>query len=200
MSRCFICLEQGGCCLRRPCQRSGCSIRVHWLCYLRWYFNENYRAACPCGCYINTYRFGLPPTFKTMEAMAQHRLGPTATPAPGIVEISPSNRWGCSCFPGWRAETQLQVSLFTYCTVFFLLAGYLGKLIVWELVGNFQVKFWTLTGFCFHFMGWIITCVILATVKVCLTETPESDLPVSSESTEDADIIVPEPVSCQISI
>ena len=178
----------------RVCPRKPCNFRVHWLCYLRWYFNDNYRAYCPCGCYINTYRFGLPPSFKTMEAISRR----TRRLAPDQVEISPSNRWYCRCCPDWNAETQLHASLILYFVTFFILAGYLGKLLLWKVLSKFQVDFWTLTGFCYHFMGWMISCVLLALIKALLVECPGENHHESRVTEEDNRITIP--VNCQTSV
>ena len=181
MVQCMICLEEGGCCLWRVCGRKPCNFRVHWLCYLRWYFDDNYRAHCPCGCYINTYSFGLPPSFKTMEAISRR----TRSLATDQVEISPNNRWYC-----WNAETQLHASL--------ILAGYLGKLLWWKVLSKFQVDFWTLTRFCYHFMGWMISYVLLAIIKVLLVDCPGETHHETRVTEEDNRITIP--VNCQTSV
>lgn len=166
MTQCIICLEEGGCCLWRVCSRKTCNFRVHWLCYLRWYFNDNYRPHCPCGCYINTYSFCLPPSFKTLEAISRQ----PRSLAREQVEVSISNRLHCK-----NTETKFYLYLVLYFTSFFILSGYLGKLLLWKIWDVFHFDFWSLNGFCYHFMGWLLTCLLLSIVKVLLVEPPTQD-------------------------
>jgi len=169
MSICMICLENSNRCqLRGVCGNNNCTIRIHNCCYYQWYFDESYSDRCPCGKYVNTYRFGLPPVSGSLDRTCssitmEHNL------QPGEAIVNGSNRWSytkyipCNWFrlPRFRIITGMVV----YWLVAFIVLGYIGKLYFYQL-SKHHIEFWTFTGFVYHFAGFILSFWFVILLRV----------------------------------
>lgn len=194
MATCMICLGQGGCCLRKICHRHQCSLRIHSLCYYRWYSNGDYSDRCPCGDRINTYRFGLPPSCSTIESFQN----PSLNLPLGEVPISTSNRWYCGATRCISIKYRENTKLIWYFIWLFIVTGYWGKICLYPLTQLDPFNSWSTFGFSYHIVGCIVSFTAMIAVKICIVSDPESTIPVSNPTA--TQIMIPDTVTCQTSI
>jgi hypothetical protein len=208
MSNCMICLEGSyGCQLRRICGHPSCTMRIHTCCYGKWYFASSFNNRCPCGRGINTYRFGLPP-LPEPENLTLTPVQPDTRLSLGEVVVTTSNRWRCSKWLPCDSNCLTSVEVFCvwwiYGSLMFIGLGYVGKLVLYrKLPGDIGI-FWTMSGFTNHFIGFLISTMILMFLRVFYSarqEYQDSQLQIAatpspaSGSTETTQI-----TCCQINI